>query len=121
MYTKIGRTPFCEATGRDAQPALKREAHHDPPEEEGVLCLSDGLHEHILDHNSDIRARKALCMLSKLGIILLRQSVWCVSQVDFEHVCSRLLLRQRNIYSLQAQQQFNQYDCQANCTMNKCV
>jgi hypothetical protein len=37
-----------------------------PPEVCGFLRLSDGLHQHILHNNIDVRAREALCAAAKL-------------------------------------------------------
>jgi hypothetical protein len=72
----------------------------DSLEEAGVLGESNRLHEHILDHNIDIRSTEALCTMCKFLKVCLRQVVRRVSQVHLEHVRSCLLLWERNVNTL---------------------
>ena len=70
------------------------------PEVRGLLRFPDRLHEHVLDHHVDVRAREALRLLPQHLKVGLRQRVRRVAQVHLEHVRPRRQLRERDVDSL---------------------
>lgn len=72
------------------------------PDEE-VLRLLDALHrdhQRLLHHAADIRAAEPVRLRRQVRVVLIRQRVALLPEVDAEHRATRLLVRQRDVDSL---------------------
>jgi len=70
------------------------------PEVRRLLCLADGLHEHVLDDDVDVGAGEAVGAAAQLLELRHRERMRRVAQVHLEHVRPCRQLRQRNVDAL---------------------